>query len=114
MTEDAFWTLERRLWLEGIEAYKAHLHEAAVFVFPQIGALTYADILSALENAPRWEHADFSRMQFSQPSDEVVCLAYRAVGTRAEGEPYTCFCSSTYVKAGEDWRIIQHQQTPDT
>ena len=75
-----------------------------------MGALIYSDILSALENAPRWERADFSRTQFSQPSDEVVCLAYRAVGTRAEGEA----CSSTHVKAGEDWRIIQHQQTPDT
>ena len=44
-------------------------------------------------------------------SDDVTILAYRATAMR-EGITYRAFCSSTWIRRDDGWRLIAHQQTP--
>lgn len=44
--------------------------------------------------------------------DSVAVLAYRAEARRAEDGPYRAYCTSTYVRSGDGWKLVQHQQTP--
>ena len=113
MDEAAAWALEERLWLEGASVYDELLDPACVMVFPGIGALRAAEILESLKIAPRWDAVRLSNRTLARPGEALLVLAYRAEGHRAGAAPYRCLCSSTYRADGRDWRIVQHQQTPD-
>jgi hypothetical protein len=39
-------------------------------------------------------------------------LAYMAEATREDADPYGAYCTSTYRRESDRWRLIQHQQTP--
>ena len=46
-------------------------------------------------------------------SSAAAIIAYKATGRRqADEAPYLTFASSTYVRAGGDWKLAFHQQTP--
>lgn len=51
---------------------------------------------------------------FAQPSDDVMVLAYRALALRQETDAYNTYCTSTYRACDNDWKLVQHQQTPHT
>jgi hypothetical protein len=53
-----------------------------------------------------------SDRMLSRIGDQAVVLAYRAEARRGDGDPYRAFCSSTYAKTPDDWRLAQHQHTP--
>ena len=42
-----------------------------------------------------------------------VTLTYHVTASRAEGQPYTAWLTSTWVRRDGDWRMAFHQQTPD-
>lgn len=118
MTDEDVWRLERQCWSEGADHYRRRLAPRAVMAFPT-GILVGDDILSALETAPRWASFDLAAETVVRPSASLIVLAYRATARRPEQDPYTAWCTSTWVllagapAAGTDgWRLVQHQQTP--
>ncbi|MWD28247.1 nuclear transport factor 2 family protein [Aquicoccus sp. SCR17] len=111
-TESDIWEIERAFWLDGVNAYHAYAHAAAIMVFPDpSGILVGPEILRGLELAPRWSHVAFEG-QTSTTTDETLVLAYRALAEREGEAPYRALCCSTYAREGHRWALIAHQQTP--
>lgn len=113
MSETDLWESERRFWLEGASHFRAVMAPDCLMVFPApTGILTGAAIIDALQDAPRWQSVEMSE-QAAARADAAVALAYRALARRGPDESaYLAYCSSTYVKTAEGWRLVQHQQTP--
>jgi hypothetical protein len=107
------WEFERELWIGGAEVYRAKVSEhclmalpAAPFLFDGEGAI------AAVEDTPRWERVEFVDMQVERPQEGLIVIAYRAKATRQD-QSYHALCTSTLLRHGhEDWRVVQHQQTP--
>jgi len=105
------WDTERSLWLEGVDAYDRHLATVAIMVFGPMGIMDRKAILTSLKDATRWSDVELSQRTTTSPSPDVTVLAYGAEAKIAD-ETYSALCSSTYVRIGEDWWLVQHQQTP--
>ena len=109
---EEIWQVERQLWLEGVEAYRAHMAESCIMVFGPMGILQRAAILESREQAPRWTAVEMTEQQTAEPAPDCRVIAYRAEARRDDARPYLAYCSSTYVRRDGDWRLVQHQQTP--
>ena len=108
---DELWTIERALWIEGTDAYEAHLDERCLMVFPQMGVLKRPAVLEGIAHGPRWSRVTFAGQQ-TVTAGSTAILAYLADAQR-EGEPfYRAHCSSTYVHGPHGWRMLCHHQTP--
>lgn len=108
------WALEQGFWTEGPEHYRAHMHDACLMALPPpAGIMTGREILAAIEAAPRWRSVNMHGRSLARPSPGAIVVAYQAEGVREGEPPYRAICSSTYHRAGDGWRLIQHQQTPD-
>jgi hypothetical protein len=84
----------------------------ALMVFPPpAGILKDEAIVDGLRQGPRWRSVEMTETAETTAGDAVV-LAYRAVGQRDGAEPYTAYCSSTYVRGEDGWKLLGHQQTP--
>ncbi|MGR3802683.1 DUF4440 domain-containing protein [Marinibacterium profundimaris] len=112
MAFEHHWKTERSFWLDGPEVCESHLAEAACMVFPApVGILTGTAINESLAEAPRWSEVEFDEESETVSQDTVV-LAYRATGQSGDDDPYTAYCSTTYVREGDAWKLLSHQQTP--
>ena len=109
---DTVWDIERRLWLEGAEAYDACMAPDCLMAFAGVGVLRGAEIVESLREAPRWREVTMSDRVEATPTGEVTVIAYVADAARGEGKRYRALCTSTYVLTGQRWTIAQHQQTP--
>ena len=109
---DDIWKMERRLWLEGIEAYADLMAPECVMAFGPMGVLEGQAIIDSLRDAPRWSDVVMSAQVLKHPSGDVAVLAYQAEGNRDAASPYRALCTSTYLRLDSGWRIVQHQQTP--
>lgn len=113
MDDDELWHNERRLWLEGADAYDTLLSPDAIMTFGgAVGILHGNTIVESLRGVPRWQEVDMDQTILTHPDPDTAVLAYRAVAARADQAPYTAWCSSVYRKADGRWRIVSHQQTP--
>ena len=107
------WSNERRLWLEGVDAYAELMAGECTMVFGPVGILGRQAILDSLRDAPRWDEVSLSAQVRAVHGQRTVVLAYRVSASRdAEGDAYNALCSSTYVFENSQWRLAQHQQTP--
>ncbi|WIJ23413.1 DUF4440 domain-containing protein [Devosia sp. RR2S18] len=111
MNDEMAWKLEERLWLDGVSAYEEIVDPACLMAFPGIGVLGFAAILKGLKGAARWATVKMMDRTVSRAGKDVVVLGYTAEGQREGSLPYRCFCTSTYRAVGEDWLLVQHQQT---
>lgn len=112
MTANDYWDMEQKFWLDGERHFREKMNGEAFMVFPSpVGILAGDEIVEAVKNAPRWDSVEFSQKNIRQ-SPHTTTLAYRAMGKR-DGDPdYHALCSSTYVKSGDEWKMVLHQQTP--
>jgi hypothetical protein len=107
------WAIEERLWLRGADVFAAILDPECLMVFaPPVGILAGERIVASLAGAPRWTQIDMTERMVAQPAADLTVLAYRAEGRRGDVDPYRAFCTSTYRRDGDAWRLVQHQQTP--
>lgn len=107
------WKLERSLWLDGVDAYRAHLADPCVMVFGPTGISGREDILRSIEQAPRWREVTFTRDTLITPGDTVaIVIAYRAEALRDGADAYRALCSSTWLVLDGELKLAQHQQTP--
>ena len=112
MDEKTIWGYEESFWLDGTKFYEARMRADAQMVFPApVGILKGEQILDGLRSAPRWESVEMTGKTVRQV-EETLVLAYHATGRRRGSDPYTAFCSSTYVHGNDGWKLLSHQQTP--
>jgi len=109
---DPIWTTERRLWLEGADAYADLMAPRCIMAFAAMGVLEDAAIVESLRGAPRWAAINMTQQVMAEPAEDVIILAYTAQARRDGAEPYSALCTSTYLRLDGQWRIAQHQQTP--
>tara|TARA_R110002020_G_scaffold22372_36_gene75481 strand:+ start:128 stop:451 length:324 start_codon:yes stop_codon:yes gene_type:complete len=106
--------MEEGFWKNGPEYYMARMANGAVMVYPEpTGILTGDAILEELESRPRWTSVLIDDRVLARDEDTVV-LAYRARALVDGGSPYFATCASTYVGHGPVWRLLAHNQTPET
>lgn len=107
------WTIEERFWSGGVHHYRAAMHPECVMAFQApVGILAGPQIIESIESAPRWASLRMSERQMVHPVPDVVILAYQAEATRPDVPPYSAYCTSTYVRTGDEWRLVQHQHSP--
>lgn len=112
--DDRLWKIEERLWTGGADRYAESLDPACLMAFPPpVGMMRYEAILKSIREAPRWAEVEMADRTQTRPRDGVAVLAYRATARRpGEDATYAAICTSVYAGHGEDWRMVQHQQTP--
>ncbi len=114
MTDEDAWRMEERFWTGGEDHYREALDPACVMAFPPpAGIVQGPGIAESLVGAPRWASVAMAEKHACRPSDDLLVLAYEALGQRdGVAGPYHAYCTSTYRRVGDRWRLIQHQQTP--
>ena len=108
---DDIWSEERRLWLEGADAYDELMAADCVMAFGPMGIMTRSEIVDSMNGSPRWSYIDMTDTEQTKPADNLSIIAYRASATRPGAEPYEAVCTSTYVLVGNRWKLAQHQQS---
>lgn len=109
---DDLWDKEKSFWLDGVDFYRHHMASDAIMVFAEpTGILQGQEVVSSLENAPRWQAVQFADQRDFQAGEATV-LAYKATGLRSGADRYVALCSSTYITRAGTWTLIAHQQTP--
>lgn len=103
------WAEEEAWWTMGVAEARLRTHPSCVMAFAR-GLLQGDEIFAALDTAPRWQTVAMTDRRFVEGEDAVV-LAYRARAERPGEAPYEAFCTSTWVRQKDGWRLIQHQQT---
>ena len=111
-TDGAIWNAERRLWLEGGAAYPELVDLEAVLALPGIGMMTGLQAIEAMEGNEGWKSVEMTEQALCRDGRSVIVIGYRGTGRRSDGSGYEAWCTSTYRAAGDNWRLIQHQQTP--
>ncbi|HEV2503671.1 MAG TPA: nuclear transport factor 2 family protein [Mesorhizobium sp.] len=109
----SLWDLEKSFWLGGVEVYEAHLADETLMIFPEIGILGRDAILESIRKAPRWHEVEMSEKHLAEAGD-TAALAYAVVASVPARAPYHALCGSTYVRSGNSWRLLSHQQMPLT
>ena len=113
MDDDRVWTFEKSLWTADAEHYRASIDDACLMVLPMPPfLLSGAEAIEAVAATPRWSVVELSDQRIARPEEGLIVVAYHVAVTRGD-EKYAAHCTSTYRRRGhEDWRVVQHQQTP--
>lgn len=114
MDDDRVKDFEKNLWTASGEEFLSNVDEHCLFVLPTKPFVMTRDQASeAIEATPRWSEVDFEDMCIERPEEGMIVVAYHATAKCDGRDPYKAHCSSTYRRLGHDnWRIVQHQQTP--
>lgn len=111
-TDTILWDLEERFWTEGADSARAMTAKNAVFVFPYPAGILQGDALWREKDvAQRWRSVEMSDRFVSRQGD-IAVLAYRISAERSDDPIFEALCTSTYLKDGEKWLRLSHQQTP--
>lgn len=113
MDDERVWQFEESLWTGDAEHYRACIDDESVMVVPtKPFVVTGMQAADAVSDTPRWESVAFSNQQIMRPQKGLIVIGYTAEAVRGE-ERYVAHCTSTYRRlAHEEWRVVQHQQTP--
>lgn len=114
MDDDRIWDLEQSLWTADAAHYHRMIDDACLMVIPaQPFIVTGQQAADTVAATPRWTEVAFGNQQVSRPQDGLIVIAYQVRASRAGVDPYSAHCSSTYRRLAQDeWRVVQHQQTP--
>ena len=105
--EEGLWTGDQKHFRDCIETDCLMVLPTAPFVFSGDQAI------AAVADTPRWSDVKLSDLKISRPQDGLIVVAYEAKANGAGNAPYQAFCTTTYRRlAHEEWRVVQHQQTP--
>jgi len=105
--------LDRRLWSGGPDEYRAILDDDCLVAFGQTAGVSDREAVArTVETPQRWHDVELEPEGVVQPTAGVAILTYRASATRGKDEHYRALVSSGYVKRGDGWKLMFHQQTP--
>jgi hypothetical protein len=107
------WTFEESLWTADAEHYRESIDDECLMVLPHPPyVLSGGQAIDAVTDTPRWDSVTLSERQVARPQEGLIVVAYRAEASKGD-EHYAAYCTSTYRRlAHEEWRVVQHQQTP--
>lgn len=110
------WSFERDLWIGDPALYEQAIDPECLMVLPAPPfVLTGGQAIEAVNATPRWSEVEFDEQRISRPQEGLVVSAYRVRASKAQIESFEAYCTTTYRRvAHEDWRVVQHQQTPST
>ena len=118
MSAEEFTALERQGWdalsSQGDAArafYDRVLDDQVVMLLP--GGMRLDDrttILESMTGQP-WDRYELEGVESFEPTPEVGVVTYGVVAERA-GQRYSALMSSVYVRRGDRWKLVFHQQTP--
>jgi hypothetical protein len=110
--------LERSAWKAlatsgeaAVDFYADVLADEVLMLLP--GGLVIDDrdrVVDSMRGAA-WESFELSDERVLELTEGSAVVAYRATARRG-GTDYTALFNSTYVRAGDSWRLALHQQTP--
>ncbi|MDJ0386825.1 DUF4440 domain-containing protein [Roseomonas sp. E05] len=114
MDDERVWSFEESLWTGGAEHYRALIDDECLMVLPAPPfVMTGQQAIEAVAETPRWSRVALSKRQVMRPQEGLIVVAYHAQAEREGTQPYEAHCTSTYRRlAHEEWRVVQHQQTP--
>jgi hypothetical protein len=114
MDDQRVWQFEERLWTGDARDYEQCIDDESLMVVPAPPFIYKGrDAAQAMAQTPRWDSVELTERQVMRPQEGLIVIAYMARAHRGEGEDYEAHCTSTYRRlAHEEWRVIQHQQTP--
>jgi hypothetical protein len=113
MDDERVWAFERDLWIGDPALYEQAIDAECLMVLPAPPfVVTGAQAIEAVKSTPRWSEVNFSDQGVARPQEGLVVAAY-TVRVSKPGESFQAHCTTTYRRlAHEDWRVVQHQQTP--
>lgn len=114
MDDDRVWAFEESLWTASAEHYRNSIDDACLMVLPEPPfVMSGAQAIEAVASTPRWSRVELTERQVARPEEGMIVVAYRAEASREGSGAYEAHCTSTYRRLGhEEWRVVQHQQTP--
>lgn len=114
MDDERIWGSEEGLWTGSAERYRASVDDQCLMVLPAPPfVMSGRQAIEAVANTPRWSKVELSERQVARPQEGLIVIAYKAKAEREGSAPYEAHCTSTYRRlAHEEWRVVQHQQTP--
>lgn len=114
MDDARVWTFEEGLWTGDVAHYRELIDSQCLMVLPQAPFVsTGAQSIDAVSRTPRWSSVVLSDQQISRPEEGLIVVAYKVEAHRHGADDYVAYCTSTYRRlARQEWRVIQHQQTP--
>jgi hypothetical protein len=114
MEDDRAWSFEEGLWTGDADHYRTLIDDECLMVLPTPPyVFTGSQAVEAVSETPRWTAVELSARQIARPQEGLIVVAYEVAAHR-EGVPsYQANCTSTYRRlAHDEWRVVQHQQTP--
>ena len=110
MTTETLWQMEEDFWLRGADFFERAMAPDALMVFPApVGVLNGGAVLESLRGVPRWSSCTFEDKAEAEAGD-AAALVYKVCAMREGAAPYHAICTSTYVRSGETWLLLAHQQ----
>lgn len=114
MDDQRVWSFEESLWTGEANRYRDLIDQECLMVVPaEPFVLAGRDAIEAVAHTPRWDRVTLSDRKIARPQEGLIVLAYAARAEKRDGGTYAAHCTSTYRRLGhEEWRVVQHQQTP--
>lgn len=115
MDDSRVWSFEESLWTGDSGNYHDKIDSEALLVVPAPPFVLQGEAAAdAMASTPRWSSVTLSDQQIMRPQEGLIVVAYHVVARRdGERDAYEAHCTSTYRRlAHEEWRVVQHQQTP--
>lgn len=115
MEDQRAWATEESLWTGLPAGYVGLIDKACLMVVPADPHILEADdAVHSMSDVLRWSGVDFTHGRLSRPEEGLIVLAYTAHARRNAGEGYVAHCTSTWRRKEQgDWKLVQHQQTPE-
>lgn len=114
MDESRIWAAEEQLWTGDADTYRDRIADACLMVVPADPfILEGAEAADAMAQTPRWSEVQLDQRRLGKPRKGTIVLAYQATARRDGAADYRAHCTTTWRRfAKGDWRVVQHQQTP--
>lgn len=109
--------IERGLWTNDPELYRASLLPDAMLVFPETGPIGRDFAVEAIraevaENR-KWAEVRFEDVSARELTSDVSVLVYKAFARwNHEERGSWSLASSVYVRSNGTWKLAHHQQGP--
>lgn len=114
MEDTRVWALETSLWTGGEAEYRKLIDEDCLAVVPaEPFLMTGPAVIRAAGEGTRWGAVEIEHGRIARPQEGLIVVAYHARASRPDHDGYAAWCTTTYRRRGhEDWKVVQHQQTP--
>ena len=114
MDDERIWRFEQSLWTADAEHYRESIAGDCLMVLPAAPhVFSGEEAVRAVQSTPRWSQVAMRDRRVSRPQEGLIVIAYEATAEREGHAPYVAHCTTVMRRqAHDDWKVVQHQQTP--